>query len=171
MAILPIKKYPDPALSKPGQEVTQIDEDLRTLARDMVDTMYHAPGIGLAAPQVGQCVRLVVIDVAPAEQRGNPLILFNPRIVERDGKTLHEEGCLSVPGFVAEVERAESITVEALDLDGNPICLQADNLLAVCLQHELDHLDGKLFLDRLSPLKRALYRKRRLRELAEERGV
>jgi peptide deformylase len=131
----------------------------------MAETMYDAPGIGLAAPQVGCDQRLVVIDVAKDETRGNPMILFNPIIVASEGETVYEEGCLSVPDLVADVTRSAHVVVQALDREGRPITLDAQGILAICLQHELDHLDGKLFLDHISPLKRALYKKRRAKQL------
>jgi peptide deformylase len=124
----------------------------------MLETMYAAPGIGLAATQVDVHQRLVVIDVS--EGKDQPLVLVNPEIVDKDGSQVYQEGCLSVPGIFADVERADRVTVRALDRNGTPFELQADGLLAVCIQHELDHLDGKVFVDYLSPLKRELVRKR-----------
>jgi peptide deformylase len=168
MAILPIRCYPDPVLTEVCRDIETVDRALVELAEVMAETMYAAPGIGLAAPQIGQAINLVVIDTAPAEQRGAPIFLFNPRIVAASGSTVFNEGCLSVPGYTADVDRAEKVVVAALDREGRPITIEADGLTAVCLQHELDHLAGKLFLDRISPLKRALYRKRRLKELKKK---
>lgn len=169
MAILPIRTFPDPVLSVRCQAVRQVDDALRDLADRMLETMYDAPGVGLAAPQVGRSCNLVVVDCTPQEERGqSPLVLINPRIVEYDGEIVFEEGCLSVPDYTADVRRAERVVVHALDRDGRPMEIRADGLLAVCLQHELDHLEGRLFLDRLSPLKRNLYKKRRMKQLRRE---
>ncbi len=165
MPILPILKYPDPILARVCRPVEEVDRPLIELAEAMAETMYAAPGIGLAAPQVGSQQRLVVIDVAKDEARGNPMFLFNPVIVASEGETVYEEGCLSVPDLVADVTRAAHVVVQAMDRDGRPITLDAQGLLAICLQHELDHLDGRLFLDHISPLKRALYKKRRAKQL------
>ncbi len=165
MAILPILKYPDSVLAKKCADIGQIDDDLRTLAQDMIDTMYDAPGVGLAAPQVGKSIRLVVVDTAPEEERGNPMVLINPRITSKAGQIIWDEACLSVPDYSADVVRASEVTVEALDLEGNEIVIEAQGLSAVCLQHELDHLDGILFIDHISNLKRSLYRKKRLKQL------
>jgi peptide deformylase len=134
----------------------------------MAETMYAASGIGLAAPQVGQGLALVVIDVKRDEERGNPLFLFNPCIVATSGETVYEEGCLSVPDLVADVVRAARVVVQATDREGNPLNIDADSLLAICLQHELDHLEGRLLLDHISPLKRVLYKKRRLKQLKKD---
>lgn len=165
MPVLPIRTYPDPVLSQVCQAVEAVERPLVELAESMAETMYAAPGIGLAAPQVGQTINLVVLDTARGEERGTPLFLFNPRIVEAFGETVFEEGCLSVPDYTSDVVRNERVVVEALDREGRPITLEADGLTAICLQHELDHLVGRLFLDRISPLRRALYRKRRLKQL------
>ncbi len=168
MALLPIKTFPDPLLSRPCRQVREVSGELKQLAQDMLETMYAAPGVGLAAPQVGHDLRLVVIDCAYRDEEPQPLVLFNPRIVEMEGQVTIEEGCLSVPEFTSEVSRAERVVVEALDEEGQPISVEGDGLLAVCLQHELDHLEGRLFLDRISPLKRALYKKRRLKQLKRD---
>lgn len=168
MAILPIRCYPDPVLAQTCQPVAAVDRALVELAESMAETMYAAPGIGLAAPQIGQSLNLVVIDTAPSEERGAPIFLFNPRIVAMSGQTVFNEGCLSIPGYTADVDRAEKVVVSALDREGRPITIEADGLTAICLQHEIDHLVGRLFLDRISPLKRALYRKRRLKELKKK---
>ena len=168
MAILPIRCYPDPILAQTCRPVEDVDRPLIDLAESMAETMYAAPGVGLAAPQIGQALNLVVIDTAPAEQRGAPIFLFNPQIVASSGQTVYNEGCLSIPGYTADVDRAEKVVVTALDREGRPITIQAEGLTAICLQHEIDHLVGRLFLDRISPLKRALYRKRRLKELKKQ---
>ncbi len=165
MPILSIRTYPDPVLSQVCQPVEAVERSLVELAESMAETMYAAPGIGLAAPQVGHSLNLVVIDTARGEERGTPLFLFNPRIVESSGEAVFEEGCLSVPDYTADVSRSERVVVQALDREGRPISIEAQGLTAICLQHELDHLVGRLFLDRISPLKRALYRKRRLKQL------
>jgi peptide deformylase len=169
MALLEILTYPNPLLKKTCLPVEEITPEIKRLADDMLATMYRAPGIGLAAPQVGRSIRLAVMDVPLSDdQRTGPLVLVNPRIVSREGETGFSEGCLSVPDFRHEVRRAEKVTVEALDREGAPLCLKAEGLLAICLQHELDHLDGRLFIDYLSPLKRALYKKRRQKKRKEE---
>jgi len=161
MAILTIKTYPDPVLARLSKEVGSPNRSLVNLAESMAETMYYAEnGVGLAAPQVGKNVRLVVVDADPENNRGTPLFLFNPRLVEVNGLEIRDEGCLSLPGYYAPVSRAASVVVEALDREGRPIRIPAQGLLARCLQHEIDHLDGKLVLDYVSPLKRALYRKR-----------
>jgi peptide deformylase len=158
MAVLEILEFPDPRLRTKAKPVGQVDDAVRALADAMLATMYAAPGIGLAATQVDVHQRLVVIDVS--EGKDQPLVLVNPEIVDKDGSQVYQEGCLSVPGIFADVERADRVTVRALDRNGTPFELQADGLLAVCIQHELDHLDGKVFVDYLSPLKRELVRKR-----------
>ena len=168
MPVLPVKTFPDPALSRACRQVNEVTDQLRELAADMAETMYQAPGIGLAAPQVGHDLRLVVVDCSEPEEAGNPLVLINPRIVEAEGATVFEEGCLSVPGYTCEVERYERVVVEATDLEGEPVTVEGEGLLAICLQHELDHLEGKLFLDRISPLKRSLYKKRRLKQIKKD---
>ena len=165
MAVLPIRKYPDPVLQKPCHDVDSTDPALRDLAESMAETMYQADGIGLAAPQVGEGINLVVVDPNPKDRQGSPLILFNPRIVEKEGSQCNEEGCLSLPGHYSDVTRAARVVLEAMDREGREIHLEAQGIFARCLQHELDHLQGKLVLDYLSPLKRALYRKKRLKEI------
>lgn len=151
MALLPILRYPDPRLKKVAAPVAQIDESIRRLAMDMAETMYEAPGIGLAATQVNVHKQLVVIDVS--ENKDSLLVLINARIVAMEGLQEGEEGCLSVPGIYDKVERAERVTVQYLDLDGKEQTLTAEGLLAVCIQHELDHLKGKVFVEYLSQLK------------------
>lgn len=159
MAILTILEFPDSRLRKVAEPVTEVDAALRKLAADMLETMYDAPGVGLAATQVNVHRRLVVIDVS--DTRDQPLVLVNPEItVLGDQLCDYDEGCLSVPGFYEKVTRPERIRVQALDLDGNPLTLEPDGLLSVCIQHEVDHLDGKLFVDYLSPLKRQRIRQK-----------
>ncbi|HKU13956.1 MAG TPA: peptide deformylase [Steroidobacteraceae bacterium] len=165
MALLQILEFPDPRLRNKAQPVTHVDAALRTLIDDMFETMYAAPGIGLAATQVNVAKRVLVIDIS--EKRDEPLALINPDIVKREGVEETEEGCLSVPGVFDKVTRAERIQVRALDRDGKQIELAADGLLAVCIQHEIDHLDGKLFVDYLSELKRTRIRKKLEKERKE----
>ncbi|MBA3563037.1 MAG: peptide deformylase [Gammaproteobacteria bacterium] len=158
MAILNILEYPDPRLRKRAEPVERVDDAIRRLVGDMLETMYAAPGIGLAATQVDVHQRVLVADVSP--DRNTPVALINPEILERDGSEITEEGCLSVPGVFDKVERANHIRARALDLRGQAIEIEAEGLLAVCIQHEIDHLDGKLFVDYLSELKRQRIRKR-----------
>lgn len=158
MAILPILHYPDPRLRNKAAPVEHVDDAIKTLVSDMFETMYQAPGIGLAAPQVNVSRRVIVIDIS--EQRDAPLCLINPEILAKEGVEQMEEGCLSVPGIYEPVQRARQIRVRALDRDGNLFEMTADDLLAVCIQHEIDHLDGKLFVDYLSQLKRDRIRRK-----------
>ena len=158
MALLQILEYPDPRLRTRAEPVAVVDDELRRLIDDMFETMYAAPGIGLAATQVNVHRRLLVADVS--EGHDDPRVFINPEILEKDGREISEEGCLSVPGFYEKVERAERIRVRALDRDGKSFEAEIDGLLAVCVQHEIDHLDGKLFVDYLSDLKRQRIRKR-----------
>ncbi len=162
MALLPILTYPDPRLREKARPVDAIDAALRQLADDMAQTMYAAKGIGLAATQVGVVRRLLVMDVSA--ERDQLLVLVNPRVAARDGSQVCEEGCLSVPEIFEDVERAQRVTVSYLDLQGAARQMDVDGLLAVCVQHEIDHLDGKLFVDYLSPLKQ-----NRLRKKADKR--
>lgn len=158
MAILKILEFPDPRLRKQAVPVDTVDDALRSLIDDMFETMYQAPGIGLAATQVDVHRRLLVADVSA--EKDDPHVLINPEILEKDGVAVSEEGCLSVPGYYEEVERAEHIRVRYLDRDGEPVEKEMEGLLAVCVQHEIDHLDGKLFVDYLSEAKRQRIRKR-----------
>jgi peptide deformylase len=151
--ILPILEYPDPRLKKVAARVTDFGPDLVKLARDMAETMYAAPGVGLAATQVDVHKRVIVIDLS--ETKDDLLVLVNPEIVEADGEAECEEGCLSVPGYYDKVTRAARVRVRAQDEHGKPYEREAEGLLAVCIQHEMDHLVGKVFVDYLSPLKRA----------------
>jgi len=155
MAKLPIITLPDPMLRKLSKPVESVDEELRRLADDMLETMYAAPGVGLAAIQVGVPRRLVVLDVADEDEKPQPLVLFNPEIVTLSSQTrVHDEGCLSIPDFRVEIERPASLTLRYVDRDGVPREMDADGLLATAIQHEINHLDGKLIIDFLSPLKR-----------------
>jgi peptide deformylase len=158
MARLQILEFPDPRLRTRAQPVDQVDDALRKLIDDMFETMYEAPGIGLAATQVNVHKRLLVIDLS--QDRSQPLALINPEIVSRAGVEESEEGCLSVPGIYEKVTRAESIRVRTLDRNGDTTEIEASGLLAVCIQHEMDHLEGKLFVDYLSELKRTRIRKK-----------
>jgi peptide deformylase len=158
MALLNILEYPDPRLRTRALPVAVVDDRVRTLVSDMLETMYAAPGLGLAATQVDAHQRVVVIDIS--EERNQPLVLINPEILEREEREVSEEGCLSVPGFTDSVERARRIRVRSLDLQGQPFEMQADGLLSICIQHELDHLEGKLFVDYLSELKRQRIKKK-----------
>ena len=153
MALLPILHYPDPRLKKRAEPVTEVDESIRRLVVDMAETMYAAPGIGLAATQVDVHKRVIVIDVT--EDRSGLTVLINPEILEKDGECVSEEGCLSVPGIYDKVTRAERVKVRALNLEGETVEFEAEGLLAVCIQHEIDHLDGKVFVEYLSPLKQS----------------
>lgn len=163
MALLDILRYPDPRLYQKAEPVAEIDESVRTLVRDMAQTMYAAPGIGLAATQVDVHRRVVVIDAS--ESRDQLLVLINPEIVSREGVQYCEEGCLSLPGIYEAVERAERVTVRALGLDGKPFTLTSDKVLAICIQHELDHLEGKVFVDYLSRLKQQRIKARLQKQL------
>jgi peptide deformylase len=151
MALLPILRYPDPRLHKKAAAVTCVDDGIRKLAADMAETMYAAPGIGLAATQVDVHQRVIVIDVS--EDKSGLLTLINPEILAREGECEGEEGCLSVPGIYETVKRAQKVKVRALGLDGQTFEIQAEDLLAVCIQHEIDHLEGKVFVEYLSQLK------------------
>ena len=162
MALLPVLHFPDPNLRRRATAVESLDLEIRTLAQDMLDTMYAEGGIGLAATQVDVRKRVVVIDLS--DDRSSPLVLINPEILVRDGVEEMQEGCLSVPGFYENVTRAEHIEYRYLDLDGNLHEDSTGGLLAVCIQHEIDHLDGKLFIDYLSPLKRQMIQKKILKQ-------
>ncbi|HEX5515603.1 MAG TPA: peptide deformylase [Gammaproteobacteria bacterium] len=158
MAILDILHFPDPRLRTKAAPVEVVDDELRRLVDDMFETMYAAPGIGLAATQVNVHQRVIVIDVS--EEKDQPLVLINPELLELRGAEEMQEGCLSVPDYYDTVQRADWVRVRALDRDGKPFELETDGLLAVCIQHEIDHLDGKLFVDYLSELKRNRVRKK-----------
>ena len=165
MNILAILEYPDKRLRTIAQPVEAVDAALVELIDDMFHTMYEAPGIGLAATQVNVHKQLLILDIS--EDRSQPMVFINPRITAKDGSQVYQEGCLSLPGIYADVKRYNQITVSALDRDGREFSLQADGLLAVCIQHEMDHLAGKVFVDHLSPLKRALAAKK----LAKQRKL
>ncbi len=171
MALRPVLQFPDPRLKRVCEPVGQVTDALRELAAEMIDVMYDEPGIGLAAPQVGEAIRLVVMDTEWTEEGNDrdPRVIVNPEILEREGTVTWTEGCLSVPDFQAEVERASRVTVRYTDLDGQEFVEECEELRAVCFQHEIDHLDGVLFIDRISRLKRSLYvKKRRKAQRLEE---
>jgi peptide deformylase len=167
MAMLSIVTYPDEPLRRQAAPVGIIDKQLRKLISDMTDTMYQAPGIGLAANQVGELLQVVVIDARRENDESGLLTLINPRIVAVQGQVSFEEGCLSVPGYYAHVKRYEEITVEALDIEGKPLRIEASGLLAVVLQHELDHLNGRLFIDHLNPIARDIFKRRWKKKLIQ----
>jgi len=166
MSILKILEFPDPRLRTKASPVTVVDDVLRTFIGDLFETMYAAPGIGLAATQVDVHKRLLVTDVSV--DKDQPYVLINPEIIEKDGVTVTDEGCLSVPGYYEAVERAEHIRVRFLDRDGSECELDVDGLLAVCIQHEVDHLEGKLFVDYLSEAKRQRIRKKLEKERRQQ---
>ena len=167
MALLRIRKYPDPALKQSAKPVANIDADLNAFLDSMAQTMYAAPGVGLAATQVGDSRRLIVLDTDHQHPGKHLVKLINPRVVEAEGSILWEEGCLSVIDFTAEVKRASRVLIRAWTLEHNEIEIEAADLQAVAFQHEIDHLDGKLFIDRVSSIKRELYR-RKLAKLVKE---
>ena len=175
MALREVLRFPDRRLAEVSEPIEEVTDEIRVLAKDMLDVMYDEPGVGLAAPQVGEIVRLIVVDTQWTEEGAekSPLVLVNPEIVQREGKLTWTEGCLSVPDFQAEVERAERVRLLATDLAGQELAIDAEGLQAVCFQHEVDHLDGILFIDRISRLKREIYvrkRKKQLRQELEEAG-
>lgn len=161
MALLEILEFPDPRLRTRARPVETVDGKLASLVDDMLETMYEAPGIGLAASQVNVHQRLIVLDVS--DEKSRPHVLINPEIVEREGEVETAEGCLSIPGFYEPVCRSELIQVNAINRDGEPFSMEAAGILAVCIQHEMDHLEGKLFVDYLSNTKRQLIRKKLLK--------
>lgn len=167
MALLPILHHPDPRLRHKAQPVTRFDAALQRLIDDMFETMYAAPGVGLAATQVGVAQRVAVMDCSGSDERREPIVMVNPEIFESDGAGDVDEGCLSVPGVSDTVKRFQRVKARALDRQGQPFEIEADGLLAQCIQHEIDHLDGKLYIDRLSSLKR----ERLLKRLREERDA
>ena len=160
MAVLRIYHYPEPVLKQKAAPVKVFDDALRQLAADMAETMYAAPGVGLAAPQVGVSRRLIVLDCTPKDEPRRILTAVNPEIVSREGEVCEEEGCLSVPEYYAKVTRSAKVRVGFFDLHGERREMEADGLWAICFQHEIDHLDGILFVDHLSPLKKTLFRKK-----------
>ncbi len=169
MSKLKILEFPDPRLRTKASPVEVVDDELRALIGDMFETMYDAPGIGLAATQVDVHKRLLITDISI--DKDTPFVLINPEILEKDGVTFTDEGCLSVPGYYEEVERAEHIKVRFLDRDGEDVEMDAEGLLAVCIQHEMDHLDGKLFVDYLSEAKRTRIRKKLLKERRQQQAA
>jgi len=167
-----ILSYPDPELKKKSLPVTIINEKTAELVREMAETMYAAPGVGLAAPQIGVHQRIAVIDVSAKDDMPELIVAINPVIIHADGESYEEEGCLSVPKYAANVRRHARVVVKALNLEGEEVTYKADDLLAIAFQHEIDHLDGILFIDHLSPLKRDMFRKkyRRMVEEQQERA-
>ena len=169
MTILNILTYPDKFLRQVAKPVENIDGALQDLIDDMIQTLYDAPGIGLAAVQVGVDRQIVVYDISPREAGASLNVLINPGIVDCEGSVVSEgEGCLSVPDLTADVKRYEKVQVKGCDRHGNPVLLEADGLLAIMLQHEIDHLEGKLFIDRISQLKRELYKRKRMKQLKNQ---
>jgi peptide deformylase len=160
MAVLDIKKYPEEVLKKKASQVTSISKDLLRLIDDMIETMYAAPGVGLAAPQVGVSKRLAVIDISTKEQTVPLIVLINPIVLHMEGSVDFEEGCLSLPEYTAKVTRAERILVRTQDREGKQMEIEGEGLLAIAMQHEIDHLDGLLLIDRISPIKREFFKKR-----------
>ncbi len=167
MAIRKIIHYPEPLLKQKSAPVTEFNDELKQLADDMAETMYAAPGVGLAAPQVGVLQRLIVLDCSPKDAENDLIIAVNPEVISGSGDSLEEEGCLSVPGYYASVKRYSEVTMRYQDTAGNVHERQADGLLAIGIQHEIDHLEGILFVDRLSPLKRSMFKKKYLKMLKE----
>ena len=158
MALLKILTYPDQRLRTVAKPVEVVDDAIRTLTDDMLETMYEAPGIGLAATQVNVHKRILVLDITP--EQNNPHVFINPEIKAHEGEQQFDEGCLSIPGYLETIDRYQNITVSALDREGNPFELECDNLMSVCIQHEIDHLNGKLFVDYLSNLKKQRIKKK-----------
>lgn len=161
--------YPDPLLKQKSKPVGKVDDAIRELVKDMTETMYAEEGVGLAAPQIGVLKRILVIDASPRQEGEKLRVFINPELVSADGRTRYDEGCLSIPGETEEIERFDKVTVRALDEKGEPFEMVATGLLAIALQHEMDHLDGVLFVDRLSSLKRGLIRKRMLKYQQDKR--
>ncbi len=168
MTILEIRTYPDPILQQKAEPVEQFDDELRRLLADMTATMYEAPGVGLAAPQVGVSLRAIVVDASPRVEDARLLKLVNPVVVSTEGEAVYEEGCLSVPGFSAEVTRPSKIRVEAFDEHGEPVVIETETFLATVIQHEIDHLNGVLFIDHLGRLRRELIRKKLKKHARQE---
>lgn len=160
MAVLEIRKYPDDVLKKVAEPVNEINGELQKLIDDMIETMYSSNGVGLAASQVGVLKRIIVVDTSSRQEGQSLLVLINPEIVDCQGEILSEEGCLSIPGFITKLKRKEKVFLKALDRQGNPVEIEADGLLSRALQHEVDHLNGILIVDRLSPLKKELFRRK-----------
>ena len=171
MAVLKICTFPNPVLKQKSRPIPKIDPKVLQLVQDMAETMYSAPGVGLAAPQVGHSLRVAVIDVTPADQPKNLLVLINPEIVAAEGECTWDEGCLSVPDCNEEVKRSKKVVVRYQNLQGESAEITGEELLAIALQHEIDHLDGILFIDRLSPLKRRLIKKKFQKKDKEEKEL
>lgn len=169
MAILKIFHYPEPVLRVKAEPVAQVDDEIRTLVRDMAETMYAAPGVGLAAPQVGISKRVIVLDCSRSEEPPQLIAAINPQIIAAQGESFEEEGCLSVPGYYSQVKRSAEVTVRYLDLDGQTVETACDGLLAVAFQHEIDHLEGILFIDHLSSLKKGLFKKKYQKIVSQQR--
>ncbi len=166
MANLGITKYGNPVLRKVAEPVTEINDEIKKIVSDMLDTMYASEGVGIAAPQIGVSKRIIIVDTNPADASTKPLIIINPEIVEASGEIKEQEGCLSIPDVRSEVKRYERVVVEGLDLEGNKIRVEGADLLARALQHEIDHINGKLFIDHLSKLKQQLL-KNQLRKIEQ----
>jgi peptide deformylase len=161
--------WPDPLLKKKASPVAKVDSSLRTLVSDMFETMYSAEGVGLAAPQVGILKNVIVLDTTPRQPESKPVAMINPEIIAAEGKTVYNEGCLSIPGEAEDVERSAKVTVKFLDVDGNEQTLECEGLLSIAVQHEMDHLLGTVFVDHISVLKRELIKKR-MKKLKAERA-
>ena len=174
MAILDILTYPDPELKKISKAVEEVDENITSLIDNMFKTMYAAPGIGLAAPQVGVLKRVIVLDIGGRESdeggKANPIALINPEIISSMGETSFEEGCLSIPDFTADVTRAEGIKIKGLNRKGESVEMECDGLMAIVLQHEIDHLNGILFVDRLGSVKRDIFRRKFKKQLKQQKA-
>ena len=170
MSVLEIRQYPDPVLKRKSARVENITPEIQKLIEDMAETMYAAPGVGLAAPQVGIGLRIAVVDVSGRDEEGELLVLINPEIVSTEGEIEDEEGCLSIKDYNADVKRFRKVRIRATDKDGSIREIEGEDLLARAFQHELDHLDGLLFIDRISPLKRDLF-KRRVKKAMKKEGV
>ena len=168
MALLHILQYPHPGLREKAHPVLVFEKSITELANNMLETMYDAPGIGLAATQVQVAKQILVIDIS--DNKDTPLIIINPQLIDKSGEIINDEGCLSFPGIYADVKRAEQISLEYQDLDGQKLRLEADGLLAICIQHEMDHLQGKVFVDYLSSLKRSRIRKQLLKKQREQQS-
>jgi peptide deformylase len=169
MSIRPILKFPDPILREKAEKISNFDDSLQGLANDMIETMYDAPGVGLAAPQIGESVQLIVVNTSQDEDGEESLVMVNPEITEKEGTQVDEEGCLSVLDLTAAVKRNQKITVSYQDLTGEKYEMTVEDRFAVVLQHEIDHLSGILFIDHLSTLKRALYKKKVKKMLAAKK--
>ncbi|QCQ22256.1 peptide deformylase [Desulfoglaeba alkanexedens] len=170
MALLEIRVYPDKVLREKARPIDTVDRSVRRLINNMAETMYDAPGIGLAANQVGEALRVILVDLQREDDDHGLITLVNPEIVKAEGEVVWEEGCLSVPDYFSPVKRFETVTVRGRDPDGNPREIHASGLLAVALQHEIDHLEGRLFIDLLNPIKRDMFKRRWKKRLKEAQG-